>query len=530
MFELFKKGKREIDIVKAELDNVELPNDISEVEHEANKLKTDINEEMIKLAEAYVIEKKKLTILQLSDYLEISYEQAQKIIIELMNREVIKADYRDIVENVVYNDLTDDEEDQIDPFLEEAIKLVVEFGQASTSLIQRRLEVGYARAGRIIDQMEERGIITGYEGTKPRKVLITVERLKDIENIINNVEKNINKKEAEININKIYEFDEDYLREYEDVDIDGIKNIFIENASDTLYEEIIENFVISSNPENVKVIIMNIDFLKVANKFNGKKQLLIPVINDINKMEGCFNWCIEEIKRRYNMLSANYYKNLEEYRNDDREKIPQILIMIDDYSMIKFYSSSLNIINDYIQEIILRGERVGVYVIIGSKCNIEDSGLSKVSKYLKVKNNEEIDRLIKQQHETHNETIKLKSIEEIDKCSGIEFEMTVKQVLVNNNFKDVVTTKSSGDQGADVIAYKDGIKYAIQCKRFSQSVGNFAIQEVIGSKSIYNCHVAVVLTNNFFTKSAKELADKNQVLLWDRNKLIELLQTTNNVD
>ena len=72
------------------------------------------------------------------------------------------------------------EEDDTDPFLEEAIKTVVEVGQASTSFIQRRFKVGYARAGRIIDQMEARGIISGYEGSKPRQVLITMERLQEL--------------------------------------------------------------------------------------------------------------------------------------------------------------------------------------------------------------------------------------------------------------------------------------------------------------------------------------------------------------
>ncbi len=67
--------------------------------------------------------------------------------------------------------------DDEDPMLEEAIKVVVEFGQASTSMLQRKLKLGYGRASRIIDQMEERGIIGGYEGSKPRQVLITREQL-----------------------------------------------------------------------------------------------------------------------------------------------------------------------------------------------------------------------------------------------------------------------------------------------------------------------------------------------------------------
>ena len=72
------------------------------------------------------------------------------------------------------------EDDDTDPFLMDAIDAVVEQGQASTSFIQRKFKVGYARAGRIIDQMEERGIISGYQGSKPREVLITKEKLEEL--------------------------------------------------------------------------------------------------------------------------------------------------------------------------------------------------------------------------------------------------------------------------------------------------------------------------------------------------------------
>ncbi len=72
------------------------------------------------------------------------------------------------------------EDDETDPFLMDAIDTVVETGQASTSFIQRRFKVGYARAGRIIDQMEERGIISGYQGSKPREVLMTKERWEEL--------------------------------------------------------------------------------------------------------------------------------------------------------------------------------------------------------------------------------------------------------------------------------------------------------------------------------------------------------------
>ena len=72
------------------------------------------------------------------------------------------------------------EDDETDPFLMDAIQTVVETGQASTSFIQRRFKVGYARAGRIIDQMEERGVISGYQGSKPREVLMSLDKWNEL--------------------------------------------------------------------------------------------------------------------------------------------------------------------------------------------------------------------------------------------------------------------------------------------------------------------------------------------------------------
>ncbi len=66
-----------------------------------------------------------------------------------------------------------------DPMLKDAISVVVDAGQASTSLLQRKLKLGYARAARIIDEMEERGIVGPYEGSKPRQVLISKAELQE---------------------------------------------------------------------------------------------------------------------------------------------------------------------------------------------------------------------------------------------------------------------------------------------------------------------------------------------------------------
>ena len=118
--------------------------------------------------------------------------------------------------------------------------------------------------------------------------------------------------------------------------------------------------------------------------------------------------------------------------------------------------------------------------------------------------------------------------EKTDSMEGHEFERFCAEILTENGFDRVYVTQGSGDQGVDVIAHKDGVKYAVQCKCHSSDIGNKAVQEVYAGKDFYDCHVGVVLTNRYFTKSAIELAKKNGVLLWDRKKLLELITNADN--
>lgn len=114
------------------------------------------------------------------------------------------------------------------------------------------------------------------------------------------------------------------------------------------------------------------------------------------------------------------------------------------------------------------------------------------------------------------------SIEKVDLLDGREFEHFISQLLTTLGYKTRVT-QASNDYGADVIAEKYNIKYVIQCKLYSSPVSNSAVQEVNASKSYYNAHVAIVVTNNTFTRNAIKLAEENNVLLWDRMTLIELM-------
>lgn len=114
----------------------------------------------------------------------------------------------------------------------------------------------------------------------------------------------------------------------------------------------------------------------------------------------------------------------------------------------------------------------------------------------------------------------------IDTMDGLTFEKFCAEILDKNGYENVKVTPGTADQGIDVLAYKDGIKFGFQCKCYSETVGNKAVQEAFAGKTYYKCHIGVVLTNQFFTRSAKELAEVNGIVLWDRNFLIKLIKNS----
>lgn len=112
----------------------------------------------------------------------------------------------------------------------------------------------------------------------------------------------------------------------------------------------------------------------------------------------------------------------------------------------------------------------------------------------------------------------------VDLLSGLGFERWCAQLLRLLGFSDIDLTKASGDQGVDIVAVKDDVRYAFQCKCYSSDIGNHPIQEVHAGKIIYHCHVGVVITNRYFTSGAKELAKATGTLLWDRDKLKSIIR------
>lgn len=117
----------------------------------------------------------------------------------------------------------------------------------------------------------------------------------------------------------------------------------------------------------------------------------------------------------------------------------------------------------------------------------------------------------------HTELIKINSMD------GLTFERYTANLLKLNGFVDAKTTQSTNDYGVDVIAFRHGDKYAIQCKNYSSTLGNSPVQEVYTGMAHYNASKAAVITNSYFTENAKKLAVDNSVELWDRDVLIKFI-------
>ena len=111
-----------------------------------------------------------------------------------------------------------------------------------------------------------------------------------------------------------------------------------------------------------------------------------------------------------------------------------------------------------------------------------------------------------------------------DELEGHEFEFYCAELLKKKGFIDVEVTKGSGDYGADILAEKDGVTYAIQCKCYTAPIGVKAIQEAYAGRDYYDRMVGAVLTNQYFTTPAVEAAKKLKILLWDRGYLESMLE------
>lgn len=282
--------------------------------------------------------------------------------------------------------------------------------------------------------------------------------------------------------------------------------LFMQKGSAVTFEQIYNNIPALSNLGHDKAQSLKESLKKSESvlKFNEKGKILF------------------KLKREY--LNMSHTERVDDLQDDiltaiwslaDEADLQDIVaeVMRRRYDLPSEYSS-------YIAEAIECLEKIGILKVRGDKdnpyysCNEEFEIPEEYDEY------PPYSELVKQA----NVQKSFSGIFAVDKMEGHQFEYYCANLLRKLNFSNVEVTKGSGDQGVDIIAVKENIRYAIQCKCYSSPLGNSPVQEVNAGKQMYHCHVAVVLTNQYFTSGAKKLAEATGVLLWDRDELVKMIQ------
>ena len=471
------------------------------------------------------------------DYIS-NYNKSLEVIIKKYN--IIYKNYK---ANLKEDNLASDLDYSKDPLYKEIIEFTTESGKISASLIQRRFRIGYNRAAHIIDLLEDDGIIGPQIGSMPREVLISpnndsnfIPKRKidfaslygtDYEAIEN--EKRAKEKKEKEEYNKFIDSYVDMAQTYFDekglnikfnrtkrINKSKLNNLLFTNTTGEDVEKLVNYILSISLPNELKLLLIDYSQINLF-EYNGLSNLYAPVISDYKKANVALDLLKAEMNRRYDLFLENRVKNIESYNDsvDNDSKIPYIVVVINElFEMLKFENT-----RDIISELLLNCKRAGIIIIGFSKFNKKNIQLMMLEDLFDVHNGYSNNYLDSSDYKNVKH-----EIDGVDNdMDGFDFEKYTSKLLKANGFTKVEVTQCSSDFGVDVIAYKEDIKYAIQCKKYSSPVGIKAVQEVIASKAMHNCHVAVVLTNNYFTKNAEELAERNNVLLWNREKLVSLI-------
>ena len=251
--------------------------------------------------------------------------------------------------------------------------LVLSTGKASASLIQRRLKLGYARAARVLGQLEMLGVVGPTDGAKPRKILMNKEDYKKI------IKPKVTKQEVEPipslkwnrvkasliknkylagYVGKTMDFEillgKDSNGELVTVDMQKVGNVIISGSQFTSVKELVNQIIVSAtlkwSDQDLKLIL--IDGLKNDLIFSPETgQLLTPVIKDPEKPISALKWAVSEVENRMKELEKN-----------EKAIFPKILIVI--HGLEEIYCFSPSEIEDNLVRLQRFGRKVGIYLIL----------------------------------------------------------------------------------------------------------------------------------------------------------------------
>lgn len=135
----------------------------------------------------------------------------------------------------------------------------------------------------------------------------------------------------------------------------------------------------------------------------------------------------------------------------------------------------------------------------------------------------------KKRYLQEQEMLAKSNINDVDNMNGRTFEQFLHALYTKLGYQSTLT-RTSGDYGADLILKKDGLIIAVQAKHSKNKISISAVQEIIGAKKYYQATKTAVVTNNYFTKPAQNLAEANNVELIDRTKLASLICQSKNIN
>ncbi len=167
--------------------------------------------------------------------------------------------------------------------------------------------------------------------------------------------------------------------------------------------------------------------------------------------------------------------------------------------------------------------------IIGDEIIGKELNVNKLLEFVK----NELSKVDVKQTKTKRESNTTKqeefTIYDVDRLTGTQFEKFMEKLLNANGYSDAKVVGKAGDQGGDIEAYNDGEKFIIQAKNYAinNKVTNSAVQEVFAAIAYYGADQGIVVTNSFFTSGAIELAEVNNITLWDRRVVSQMLEGYN---
>lgn len=254
-----------------------------------------------------------------------------------------------------------------DELFDDAVKLVTEKGVASASVIQRHFKIGYARAARLLDELENKGIVGSVNGAKPREILVPYKSRETREMVVPKKEPEPVKVEFEETLtewkktkyadNKSDKFevelgiDENNKQTY--LDLERYGNLLVIGSQFTSAVDLLNGILVTSlakySPEELRIIV--IDGIRgdliVPNEAS---HLLTPVILEPEKSISALKWAVCEIERRS--------------KNEGEDNKPSVLILINSLNQISYFSPSE--VEDNLYRIIVQGRKHGFYIIAGT--------------------------------------------------------------------------------------------------------------------------------------------------------------------